>query len=121
MIWRLEGTRNRGESGRVAGMCRDLSSDEPAPVGVTAVRRSGGGSEVVGPLLDDDAAAFGQVGEPVGGLGAVVVDVRQDKLAASCGASGHSAAQSGERERDPSLNALTRAQFGGVRPGRGSR
>ena len=44
-------------------------------------RGSGGGGEVVGPLLHEGAAALEQVAATVGGLDPVTVDVRQGQLA----------------------------------------
>ena len=47
----------------------------------TQPRRSGGGGDVVGPLLHEAAAAVEEVGAHVGGLDAVAVDVRQGEFA----------------------------------------
>ena len=47
----------------------------------TAARRSGGGGKVVGSLLHEGSAALEGVATAVGGLDAVVVDVRQGEFA----------------------------------------
>ena len=96
---RSAGDRRRSESGTL--LVRDLLADGVSAVAIVGStgaqrashkdrlkivgaepgRRSGVCGDVVRPLLHERAAALEQVAAPVGGLDAVVVDVRQGELA----------------------------------------